>query len=215
MKLLAKTLLLTVLSALSMCARAADGSSLKPPPGVKVAVVMFEDMECPSCALNYPRVSDTANAHHVPLVLRDFPLGPSHPWSLNAAIWARFFDSKSEKLGTDFRAFIFKNQSSIYPGNLQQYVQKFADDNHVPLPFVSDPGDKLKAKVMADHDLGMKIGINSTPTIFVVSNNESRQVEKPEELTQVLEDMLKKVGPATPATKKATAKKAPAKKKTG
>ncbi|HWX56023.1 MAG TPA: thioredoxin domain-containing protein [Verrucomicrobiae bacterium] len=198
MKLFAKTFFLTVLIALSVSARAADGSSLKPPAGVKVAVVMFEDLQCPSCAINYPRVWATANEHHVPVLLRDFPLGPSHPWSFEAAIWARFFDAKSEKLGNDFRAYLFRNQPSIYPGNLQQWVQKFADDNHVALPFVSDPQGKLKAKVVADHDFGVKIGVSSTPTIFVVSNTESREVTKPDELSQVIEDVQKKAGPDRP-----------------
>jgi protein-disulfide isomerase len=182
---------------------AADASSLKPPPGAKVAIVMFEDMECPSCAANFPGVEQAGKAHNVPVVLRDFPLGPTHPWSFDAAVWARFFDTKSEALGRDFRAYIFKSQPQITPGNLRQYVQKFADDNHVPLPFISDPDGKLKAKVQADHDLGLRLGINQTPTIFVVSNTESQQVDKPE----IIEDMQKKAGPATPAKTRTAAKK--------
>ena len=191
---------------------AADNTSLKPPAGAKVAIVMFEDLECPSCAFNFPVVVEAGNSHHIPVVLRDFPLGPKHPWSFEAAVYARFFDAKSEKLGTDFRAYIFRNQPQINPGNLHQYIQKFADDNHVPLPFAVDPEGKLKAKVEADHDLGMRIGINQTPTIFVVSNTESQQVDKPDQLNQVIEDMQKKAGPAVPAApaKRTTA----AKKKT-
>jgi protein-disulfide isomerase len=188
---------------------AADSSSLKPPAGAKLAIVMFEDLECPSCAFNFPTVEEAGNAHHVPVVLRDFPLGPKHPWSFEAAVYARFFDTKSEKLGRDFRAYIFRNQPQINPGNLHQYVQKFADDNHVPLPFAVDPEGKLKAKVEADHDLGLRIGINQTPTIFVVSNTESQQVEKIEQLNQVIEDMQKKAGPPAPTTpaKRTTAAK--------
>jgi protein-disulfide isomerase len=201
------------LAILGWCAAlwAADGSSLKPPAGAKVAVVMFEDMECPSCAVNFPSVEEAGNSHHVPVVLRDFPLGPSHPWSFDAAVYARFFDTKSEKTGTDFRAYIFRNQPQITPGNLHQYIQKFADDNHVPLPFAVDPEGKLKAKVQADHDLGLRIGINQTPTIFVVSNTESQQIEKVEQLSQVIEEMQKKAGPAAPATP--TKRTAAAKKK--
>jgi protein-disulfide isomerase len=186
---------------------AADASSLKPPPGAKVAIVMFEDMECPSCAANFPGVEQAGKAHNIPVVLRDFPLGPRHPWSFEAAVWARFFDTRSEALGRDFRAYIFKNQPQITPGNLRQYVQKFADDNHVPLPFISDPDGKLKAQVQADHDLGLRLGISQTPTIFVVSNTESQQVDKLENLPQAIEDMQKKAGPATPAKTRTTSKK--------
>jgi protein-disulfide isomerase len=186
---------------------AADASSLKPPPGAKVAIVMFEDMECPSCAASFPGVEQAGKAHNIPVLLRDFPLGPRHPWSLEAAVWARFFDTKSEALGRDFRAYIFKNQPQITPGNLRQYVQKFADDNHVPLPFISDPDGKLKAQVQADHDLGLRLGISQTPTIFVVSNTESKQVDTLEHLPQIIEDMQKKAGPATPAKTRTASKK--------
>jgi len=80
----------------------ADGSSLKPPPGARVAIVVFEDLECPSCATAYPMIWEAANAHKVPVMLRDFPL-QAHPWSFDAAVFARYFDTKSEKLGEDFR----------------------------------------------------------------------------------------------------------------
>jgi hypothetical protein len=197
--------LFLVLSALACLGFGVDAPALKPPPGAKVAIVMFEDMECPSCALNYPVVEEAGRTHNVPVVLRDFPLGAAHPWSFDAAVWARFFDTKSDALGHEFRAYIFKNQPQIIPGNLRQYVQKFADENHVPLPFASDPEGKLKAKVQADRDLGISLGIKQTPTIFVVSNTESTQVDTLDHLSQIVEEMQKKVAPATPA--KSAAKK--------
>jgi protein-disulfide isomerase len=186
------------LSALACLAVAADAPVLKPPPGVKVAIFMFEDMQCPACAANYPVVEEAGKAHGVPVLLRDFPLGPSHPWSFDAAVWARFFDSKSEALGSNFRTYIFKSQPQINPGNLRQFVQKFGDDNHVPVPFAVDPEGKLKAKVEADRDLGKSLGVRTTPTVFVVSNTQSTQVEI-DNLSQVIEDMQKKAAPATPA----------------
>lgn len=207
MKVMRFTPMFLLLVALCAALYAADGSSLKPPPGAKVAIVMFEDLECPSCALNFPTVQDAGESHHVPVVLRDFPLGPKHPWSFQAAVYARFFDTKSEKLGTDFRGYIFRNQPQITPNNLLQFVQKFAEDNHVPLPFAVDPEGKLKDKVLADRSLGDRIGINQTPTIFVVSNNEAVQVEKPEQLSQIIEEVQKKAGAATPAKTTTAAKK--------
>src|SRR5215467_12193284 len=84
--------------AFSVAGFSADASSLKPPPGAKVAIVMFEDLECPDCARAYPVVWEAAKAHHIPVVLHDFPLS-KHPWSFQAAVYARYFDTKSEKLG--------------------------------------------------------------------------------------------------------------------
>src|SRR5436305_14956054 len=100
-------LLLAVLSLASL-SFAADASSLKPPPGTKVAIQMFEDLECPDCARAYPVVWEAARAHGIPVVLHDFPL-PKHNWSFDAAVFARFFDTKSEKLGNDFRGYIYQN----------------------------------------------------------------------------------------------------------
>src|SRR5215813_6976219 len=194
--------------AFSVAGFPADASSLKPPPGAKVAIVMFEDLECPDCARAYPVVWDAANAHHIPVVLHDFPLS-KHPWSFQAAIYARFFDTKSEKLGNDFRGYIYKSQPQITPDNLHQYIQKYADDNKVPLPFAVDPQGKLKEKVQVDYALGQKIGLEHTPTIFVVGSGGPSttfvEVVDRAQLTQIIEDMQKKAGPATPE-KRASAK---------
>ena len=194
--------------------RAADGSQLKPPPGARVAIVIFEDLECPDCARAYPVVWEAAKKNNIPVVLRDFPL-QMHPWSFDAAVFARYFDSKSEKLGEDFRGYIFKNQPQIDKGNLRQYVDKFANDNKTPIPFVLDPDGQFKAKILADRQMGTQIGLQHTPTIFVVGNGGAAtpavEVEDRSQLDQIIQDMLQKA-PAAPAAKKPAAKKTPAKK---
>lgn len=184
---------------------AADASSLKPPPGAKVALVVFEDLQCPDCARAYPVVWEAANAHKIPVVLHDFPL-PMHNWSFEAAVWARFFDTKSINVGNDFRRFIYSNQPQINPGNLQQYVQKFADENKIPVPFAKDPEGKLAEKVQADLALGRKIGLEHTPTIFVIGQGAVStpfvEVVDRDQLSQIIEDMQKKAGPAKAGTPK-------------
>jgi len=201
--------LFTVLSMAGL-AFAADASSLKPPPGAKVALVVFEDLQCPDCARAYPVVWEAANAHHIPVVLHDFPL-PMHNWSFEAAVWARFFDTKSINVGNDFRRFIYSNQPQINPGNLQQYVQKFADENKIPVPFAKDPEGKLAEKVQTDLALGRKIGLEHTPTIFVIGQGAVStpfvEVVDRDQLSQIIEDMQKKAGPAKAGTPK-THKKA-------
>jgi protein-disulfide isomerase len=208
---------LFVLLYFASLAFAADGSSLKPPPGARVAVVMFEDLECPTCARTFPVVWDAANSRKVPVVLHDFPL-PLHRWSFDAAVYARYFDTHSQKLGDDFRGYIYKNQINVNLQNLRQFVQKFADDNKVPLPFVVDPEGKLKSLVKADANLGQQLGINQTPTIFVIGTGGTAtpfvEVETTQltQLSQIIEDMQKKSGAAAPA-KPATAARAKSHKK--
>jgi len=203
MKIFARAFAVLAVAALSITTYAADGSSLKPPPGARVAIVMFEDLECPDCSRAYPVVWDTANSHKIPVVLHDFPL-PMHPWSFDAAVYARYFDTKSEKLGNDFRGYIFSNQPQITKDNLRQYVNKFAEDNKTPLPFAIDPEGKLKDKVIADRNFGTQINLQHTPTIFVVGSGGAAtpavEVEDRSKLGQIVEDMLAKSPPAKTAT---------------
>ncbi len=193
---------------LSRPALAADGSKLTLPSGAKVAVVVFEDLECPDCARAYPVIWEAANAHKIPVVLHDFPLN-NHPWSFKAAVNARYFDTKSVKIGNDYRGFIYKNQPQITAGNLQQYTQKFADDNKVPLPFVIDPDGKLTQLVTTDRALGGTVGLEHTPTIFVIGqgaqgSTQYVEVNDRSQLSQIIEDMQKKAAAASPAPKPVT-----------
>jgi len=150
-----------------------DTSALQPPPGSKVAIVEFMDLECPVCAAMDPVVQKAAAEHHVPWLHHDFPL-PYHNWSFAAAVNARYFDSKSPELGNEYRAAVFANQTNIdnIPG-LSQFTQKFANDHHIQLPFLMDPGGKFDAEVKADRALAQKMGVARTPSIWVVARTAS------------------------------------------
>ncbi len=148
---------------------AQDPSLLRPPKGASVAIIVFQDLQCPKCRIDAPIEEQAAKAHNVPLVRRDFPL-PMHNWSFNAAVMARYFDSISPDLGNQFRDFIFQHQPEIVPDNLQNFAQKFAAEHKIELPFVIDPQGKFAAQVNADKEVGRKINIQHTPTIYVVSS---------------------------------------------
>jgi len=57
-----------------------DPAALKPPAGARVAIIEFEDMECPDCANANPLLREAAAKYNIPLIRHDFPL-PFHPWS--------------------------------------------------------------------------------------------------------------------------------------
>ena len=148
-----------------------DASALKPPAGARVAIVEFADYECPDCARANPLLKEAAAKYKIPLVRHDFPL-PMHNWSFTAAVNARWFDTKSKALGDEYRDQVFANQISIYsPAILAQFTEKFAADHHIALPFAVDPQGKLAAEVKTDYALGQRIGIEHTPTIWVVTAN--------------------------------------------
>ncbi len=142
---------------------------LRPPKGSQVALVIFEDLECPDCRRASPLVEEAAKTYKIPVVIHDFPL-PFHEWSFDAAVMARFYDTHSKQLGDQFRAYIYEHQPEINKQNLRGFAEKFGAEHKIDLPFVLDPQGKLAAAVTADRDLGKSIPIEHTPTIYVVSN---------------------------------------------
>jgi protein-disulfide isomerase len=175
-----------------LSAQEAVNPVLRPPKGSQMAIVVFEDLQCPQCRREAPLVAQAGRTYKIPVIRHDFPL-PMHNWSYEAAVMARYFDSLSKPLGIEFRDYIFEHQPEIFPANLRQFAEKFAADHKVELPFVVDPQGKFAAEVNADRDLGKAIRLEHTPTIYVVSNKPNRpfvEVQKPDqELFQTIDAM--------------------------
>ncbi len=170
-------LVLTLFSAVGLGAAANDAVNpvLRPPKGAQVAIVVFEDLQCPQCRRVAPVLEQASRTYKIPLVRHDFPL-PMHNWSYDAAVMARYFDATSKELGNEFRDYIFSNQLEINPQNLRGFEDKFAAAHKMSLPFVIDPQGKFASEVNADRDLGKQIKLDHTPTVYVVS---SRNPDKP------------------------------------
>jgi protein-disulfide isomerase len=155
---------------------------LRPPKGAKVAIVVFEDLQCPDCARAAPLLEEAAKTYKIPLVRHDFPL-PMHNWSKDAAIMARYFDTKSKKIGNEFRDYCFRHQAGYdkeqppinKPEELRAQAEQFAKAHGFALPLAVDPQGKLQTEVENDRSLGMSIGLEHTPTIYVVSNSTQGQ----------------------------------------
>jgi protein-disulfide isomerase len=146
-----------------------DPSALRPPAGARVAIVEFEDLECPDCARANPLLREMAAQYKIPWVRHDFPL-PFHAWSFQAAVNARWFDLKSKAIGDEYRDAVFANQVSITSlPVLVDFTEKFAASKGIAMPFAIDPQGKLATEVKADYALGQRIGIEHTPTIWVVT----------------------------------------------
>ena len=159
-----------IAGAVRACAQDTVDSVLRPPKGTQVAIVVFEDLECPMCARMAPVVEQASKTYKIPVVRHDFPLGPMHPWSFQAAVMARYFDTHSKAVGNEFRDYIFANQLEVNLQTLRTFAEKFAAAHKIELPYVLDPGGKLAALVTADHELGKGIKIDHTPTVYIVSS---------------------------------------------
>ena len=191
--LLPVLMFLAILS--TIASRAQVREPLRPPKGADVAIVVFEDLQCPDCARVEPLLQEAVRTYKVPLVRYDFPL-PQHAWAREAAILARWFDTK--KLGEKFRGYIFQHQREITPENLRGHAERFAQQNNLKLPFVVDPQGKFGAAVDADKNLGTRVGISHTPTIYVVSNKKSGtpfvEVVDRSQLFALIDSMKREIG---------------------
>jgi protein-disulfide isomerase len=167
---------------------------LRPPKGAQVAIVVFEDLQCPQCRRVAPILEQASKTYKIPLVRHDFPL-PMHNWSYDAAVMARYFDATSKALGNEFRDYIFSKQLEINPQNLRGYAENFASEHKVEFPFVVDPQGKFAAQVNADRDLGKAIKLEHTPTVYVVSSRHPDrpyvEMKDPSQLYALIDAMMK------------------------
>jgi protein-disulfide isomerase len=154
-----------------------DTSMIKPPAGSKVAIIEFEDLECPACAHAAPIVHSAIERYKIPYVRYDFPLR-MHIWSFDAAVTARYIQDKiSPQVADDFRSTVFANQASIASkDDLQHFTQKYFQSHGKTMPFVMDPSGLFTQEVKSDYTLGERLGLSQTPTIFVVTNKAWVQV---------------------------------------
>jgi protein-disulfide isomerase len=164
-------LALAIVSTLALRGQVKD-VNLQPPTGAKLAIVVFEDLQCSDCANAAPLLHAAERDYKIPLVVRDFPL-PRHKWAFAAAVLARYFASQSNELGTQFRTAVYQHQEEINPDNLRAFAEKFAKEHNTALPAAVDPDGKFAAAIKADQEFGKSIGVTHTPTIYVVNEKRS------------------------------------------
>src|ERR1051326_8880396 len=166
-------------------ANSAAAQVLRPPKGAKLALVVFEDLQCPDCARAAPLIEEASKAYKIPVVRYDFPLpaetSPYHKWSFDAAVMARYFSSKSPALGVAFKEYIFQRQTQITGPNvmdgetqkrtLRQLADQFAKEHKTPLPFVVDPQGKFAAAIRQDKAAGDRVGRSEEHTSELQSHS--------------------------------------------
>ena len=177
---------------------------VKPPAGARVAIVEWEDLECPACAHAAPIVHQAAEHYHIPIVRYDMPLR-MHIWSHDAAIIARYIQDKiSPQAANEYRAAVFQNQQTIASKeDLQSFTQHFFQSHGRAMPFVVDPQGAFANEVQADYNLGERLGLAHTPTIFVAAQGHPPQeVNDINNLYSMLDTAIAETGGPEP-TKKA------------
>jgi len=186
-----------------------DTSMLKPPAGAKVAIIVFEDLECPACAHAYPIEHQAAAHYNIPIVRRDFPL-PGHIWSFDAAVWARYLQDKvSPKTADEYRSAVFAAQTGIASqDDMLKFTRNFFQTHGLQLPFVPDPTGQFRKEVQADKAVGDRLGVEYTPSITVVTQHEWVHVTEIDDLYSTIDELMAKVKAEPSPAKKTPVKKA-------
>jgi len=165
-----------------------DTSSLKPPPGAKVAIIEYEDLECPHCAYAFPFVHAAAKHYQIPIVECDFQISYHH-WSHDAALCAHYLKAKvSPALSEEYRREVFASQDRIASrDDLRNFTQIFFKQHGLQMPFVMDPSGQFNDEINASTAQANRIGLRETPSIFVVTSDHWIQIKNPNDLYEAID----------------------------
>jgi Thioredoxin len=170
----------------------ADTSMLQPPAGAKVAIIEWEDLECPYCAQAFPLVQAAVKRYKIPLVRYDIHI-PSHMWSHEAALYARYLEDRvSPELATEYRREVFASQVKIAnKDDLIRFTKGFFVAHGKELPLLIDPTGQLEREVSAGDALGHRLTAKMyTPMIIVVTPAAWIEVKDVADLDKAIEQVL-------------------------
>jgi protein-disulfide isomerase len=163
-----------------------DDQPSKGNPAAVVTIVEFTDYQCPSCARTQPLLEEVAGEYgdKVKLVARDFPLD----MHANAAKAAEAAEAAREQgKYWEYVAILFKNQDALQVEKLKEYAGQLGLDR-ARFDQALDSG-KFSDKVLRDLNEGNKLGVNSTPTVFI--NGKRIKDKSRESLKAAIEAALK------------------------
>ncbi|HEX8185751.1 MAG TPA: thioredoxin domain-containing protein, partial [Blastocatellia bacterium] len=165
---------------------ATDDQPLKGNPSAPVTIVEFTDYQCPSCARTQPVLEEVAKEYgdKVKLVSRDFPLD-QHAEAVKAAEAAEA--AREQGKYWEYTAILFKNQDALQVEKLKEYASQLGLDR-AKFDQALDSG-KFSEKVQRDMREGDKLGVNSTPTVFI--NGKRIKDKTRESLKSAIEAALK------------------------
>ena len=165
---------------------ATDDQPSRGNPNAPVTIVEFTDYQCPSCARTQPLLEEVAGEYgdKVKLVSRDFPLDQH----TNAAKAAEAAEAAREQgKYWEYVAILFKNQDALQVEKLKEYASQLGLDR-AKFDQALDSG-KFADKVIRDMNEGNKLGVDSTPTVFI--NGKRIKDKSRESLKSAIEAALK------------------------
>jgi protein-disulfide isomerase len=196
-----------LMSKIDMKGRAVRGN-----PNAKVTIVNFDDFQCPFCSHMHSTLFSSVfkdYADKVKIVYKDYPLVEIHPWALHAAIDGNCLADQNGPAYWEFADYIHANQKLVAGkspdeafANLDNFTkeqgQKHQLDQEKLQACVKKQDDSAVRASMAEGD---KLGVDSTPTLFINGERFTGAVPE-EELRAVLDRALADSAQQAPANAK-------------
>lgn len=167
------------------------------PANARVTVVEFADLECPMCAetqkfIEHDLIPKYGNK--IRIVFKEFPLVQIHHWALTAAIANECAYKLNPADFLRYRSTIFAGQDMINAANVRSLLLDFGQRSGLNRLKLADCIDSKATlpRVEADMREGEKLGIMSTPTLFI--NGSPVVGYNPNRVYQLINKDLQKAG---------------------
>jgi protein-disulfide isomerase len=139
------------------------------PANAPVTIVEFSDLQCPHCKQAQPTIDkllgEETNAR---FVFQQFPL-PSHNWAAKAASYADCIGRANNDAFWKFVAATYNDQSQITESNADEKLSSLADSVGAKGSEIAACAAKpdTKSRVDASVNLGKRVEVTGTPTLFI------------------------------------------------
>lgn len=176
----------------------------------KVTIVNFDDFQCPFCSRMHSTLFPGLLKEYgdkVKFIYKDYPLVEIHPWAMHAAIDANCLGEQNGDAYWEFADYVHTNQKVIAGHNpaeayvnLDKAATDEGDKHHLD-------AQKLKACVQKSDEStvrqsmaeGDKLGVDSTPTLFINGEKISGAVPE-DQMRAIIDRELAAAGEKAPAT---------------
>jgi protein-disulfide isomerase len=187
------------------------GRPIRGNPAAKVTVINFDDLECPYCARMHEALFPATLARYkdkVRFIYKDYPLTEVHPWALHAAVDANCLAAQSGDVYWTYVDYLHGHGQEI-TGEDRNLTKSYATLDRIARQEAtlgkldSAKLDACLAKqdetqVQASMRDGDKVGVDSTPSIFINGEHVVGWVPE-EQLWMVIDRALRAEGEEPPA----------------
>lgn len=188
------------------------GRPVKGNPNAKVTIVNFDDFQCPFCSRMHATLFENVfkdYADRIKVIYKDYPLIEIHPWAMHAAIDGNCLGEQNSPAYWDFADYIHANQKLMAGKsqedafqNLDNFAKEQAQKHQLDANKLQACMQKQdQAVVRASMAEGDKLGVDSTPTMFINGERFTGAVPE-EELRSALDRALADSAQQAPANAK-------------